>query len=309
MLGNIVEICQEGRHLALHRGLMVVKEGDAECGSVALDTMEALILSARQVSLSRPVMAALAAHNVAIVICDDKYMPISMQTPYAANYEAGKRMRAQAVCPVPLGKQLWRTIVQEKVRNQGLVLAWHRPGHPMAEKLRRLAGTVRSGDTTNTEGQAARIYWHALFDAAFVRDPDRNDSNILFNYAYTVLRAAVARSLVGAGLHPAIGIFHCNRLNAFALADDCMEPLRPLADMVVLESLGSATGNQLTPAVKRSLAAMLTRTVQYDQTATPLYQAIHSMSLSLVKSFVRRKVCVQFPQMLIPETTCSAECE
>lgn len=302
MLGNIVEIAQEGRHLAVDRGLLVVSEGKQECGRIPLDTIEAVILSARQVSLTRPVMAALAAHNALVVVCDAHYAPASILAPYAGNFEAGKRMRAQAAASVPLGKQLWKLLVQHKLRNQAAVLAWHKPDSPKAHKLHLLAGAVRSGDAGNAEGQGARIYWRALLGPTFVRDPEKQDCNMLLNYAYTVLRTAVARSLIGAGLHPALGVHHTNRLNAFALADDVMEPYRALADHVVLEVLAEDAEARLEPTVKRQLAAVLQRPVQHEGTTIPLYQGLHHVALCIARTYLGGKVCVPLPELMLGGT-------
>ncbi|WCB45262.1 type II CRISPR-associated endonuclease Cas1 [Nitratidesulfovibrio vulgaris] len=302
MFGNIVEIAQEGRHLAVDRGLLVVCEGEQECGRIPLDTIEAVILSARQVSLTRPVMAALAAHDALVVVCDANYAPTSILAPYADNFEAGKRMRAQARASTPLGKRLWKLLVQRKLHNQATVLAWHRPDSPKAHKLHLLAKAVRSGDTGNAEGQGARLYWRALLGPTFVRDPERQDCNTLFNYAYTVLRTAVARSIVGAGLHPALGVHHHNRSNAFALADDMMEPYRPLADHVVLEVLQADTDARLTPPVKRQLAAVLQHPVQHEDTTIPLYQGLHHVALGIARSYTGGKVCVPLPEIRLGVT-------
>jgi CRISPR-associated protein Cas1 len=303
MFGSIVEITQEGRHIAVHKGLLVIKDGSNECGRAPLDTVEAVILTARQTTLSRPVMAALAQHNVLIVVCDNKFMPVSITAPYAVHFEAGKRMRAQAKAAAPLRKRIWKNIIQEKLRNQAQVLRYHQRQCPTVGKIELLAKAVRSGDTTNKEGQSARLYWRSLIGPSFIRDPEREDCNILFNYAYTVLRTAVARSLLGAGLHPALSVYHSHRLNAFALADDAMEPLRPLADHLVLLTMRSTPSQNLSPEVKRSLAALLTQEVLIEKTTTPLYQALHHMAQSLAQTYLGGKICIKFPQLMLPEVT------
>ncbi len=303
MLGRLIEIAQEGRHLAVERGLLRILDGETECGRVPLDSVEAVILSARQISLTRPVMVALAQHNALVVVCDERYMPISILAPYADNFESGHRMRAQAGASLPLKKQLWRAFVSEKLRNQAAVLEYHRPDSPMVNKLRLLAKATRSGDPNNTEGQGARLYWRALLGAGFVRDPERSDCNMLLNYAYTVLRSSVARSLVGAGLHPAFGVYHKQRLNPFTLADDAMEPFRPLADHIVFKIVQRAPGAILEPMVKKQLAALLQCQVRHMETTIPLYQALHHMARSMARTYVEGKVCVEIPTLLLEDTT------
>lgn len=271
-----------------------------------VDAIEAVIVSAQQAIFTRPFIVALARHNIPLIICDNKYKPISVTAPYAVHSEAGKRMRSQASASLPLNKGLWKAIIKEKIRNQANVLAYHNPQHGYIQKLKLLSNNVLSGDSSRKEGQAARLYWRALLGKQFVRDPDALNVNILFNYAYTVLRASIMRSLIGAGLHPALGVYHSHPLNSFALADDVMEPLRPLADHIILSTikhLSSDSDIVFTPIIKKKLASILIYEVIFENTQVLLFQALHHMALSIVRTYVGGKLCVKFPQIqLIPIT-------
>lgn len=302
MLGTILELTQEGRVLSLERGLLCISHNQKECGRVPVDTIEAVIVSAHQATFTRPFLVALAKHNIPLIVCDNQYKPVSVTASYAVHSEAGKRMRAQASAPLPLHKGLWKALIKEKIRNQANVLAYHDPQHKHVQKLKLLSTAVLSGDSSRKEGQAARLYWRAVLGKDFVRDPAFHDENILFNYVYTVLRTSVIRSLIGAGLHPALGVYHSHPLNAFALADDVMEPLRPLADHLVLCIIRQSSSNiLLTPEIKKKLAGILTYEVHFENTPALLYQALHHMALSIARTYMGGKLCVKFPQVrLIP---------
>src|SRR5207244_10602060 len=127
-----------------------------------------------------------------------------------------------------LKKQLWRQLIQAKIRGQALNLEVRSPAR---SKLLDYARQVRSGDASNLEAQAARVYWQNwLPEEVFRRDADASGLNSLLNYGYSVLRAAVARAIVAAGMQPSLGLKHSNRSNSFCLADDLLEPLRPIVD-------------------------------------------------------------------------------
>lgn len=320
MLGTILELNQEGRMLCIERGFLCISHNKEECGRVPIDSLEGILVTAHKASFTRPFLVALAEHNIPLIICNNQYKPVSVSLAYSTHYEAGKRMRLQASASLPLNKSLWRACIKEKIQNQADVLKFHRSSHPYGQKLELLAKNVLSGDSSRKEGQAARLYWHALMGKGFIRDPDALDENIFFNYAYTIVRTAVMRSLLASGLHPALGVYHSHPLNSFALADDLMEAFRPLADHFVLsieqekERTNKEEGKEnrkekengkeskeyeeeirLTPAIKKHLASILKYTVLYEGAETPLYQAIHNTALSLAKTYLRGALCLKFP--------------
>lgn len=165
-----------------------------------------------------------------------------------------------------------------------------------------MASEVRSGDPDNREAQAARVYWSAwLFQSpeaastdGFQRDPDGPGINGLLNYGYAIIRAALARAIVAAGLHPALGLHHSNRSNAFCLADDLIEPLRPLVDSVVRE-LAFSGHQELTQPVKAELLDLLTEEVRTGEFSGPLTVALHRYIASLVKCYAGETRALEFP--------------
>lgn len=155
--------------------------------------------------------------------------------------------------PNPLKKGLWKQIVETKIRNQAALL--RKLGYD-GDKLKPCYMNVKSADADNREGIAARIYWSELFGAEFYRSREGSPPNNLLNYGYTILRAAVARAIMGSGLFPAFGIFHRNRYNSFPLADDVMEPYRPYVDELVYQLYRNGN-TQLTKKVKGELLRLL----------------------------------------------------
>ncbi len=256
----------------------------------------------------------LAEHGAALVVCDRRHLPAAIMLPLSTHHEQIWRLddQIEARQRKPLIKQLWSAIVCAKIRAQASNLI---VGSPARNRLDSFARRVRSGDPENLEAQAARAYWPALFaqgnqDSApspFRRQPgERSAPNSFLDYGYAILRAAVARSLVGAGLLPAIGIHHHNRSNSFCLADDLIEPLRPLVDRVVvrLHEMGQKTLDQPT---KAELLAVLSQTVQMgsaEEVRTgPLDAALPLYAASLAKCFADRSPAIEIP-MLVDAPRC-----
>lgn len=228
---RIVDIATDGLHLSARRGFLMVEQEREEVGRVALDDVHAVIVHAHGVTWTGSIVARLAERGAPIVFCETDHSPIAVTLPLEGHHTQCARMWAQWNASWPLTKQLWHRIVQAKIAMQGSLLEAR--GAEAAPGFALVARRVRSGDPDNVEAQAARRYWPALMGKDFRRDRGRDGANALLNYGYTVMRATVARAVVAAGLHPTIGIQHANRGDAFALADDLVEPFRPLVDALV----------------------------------------------------------------------------
>jgi CRISPR-associated protein Cas1 len=228
-------------------------------------------------------------HGAVVVICGRDHLPTGMLLPVGAHSQIVPRLHQQIEIKQPLRKQLWKQIVQAKIRAQAENLA---PGSAVRSRLLNLARSVRSGDPSNVEAQAARSYWQAWLDdpdrpgppSDFRRDAAGLAPNNFLNYGYAVMRAAVARAIVAAGLTPALGIQHHRRSDAFCLADDLVEPLRPLVDDRARE-LFRSDQTELTPANKAALLELLTLRVRTDDDTGPLMVALHRYVASLVRCF------------------------
>lgn len=231
MIKRIVEIGTPS-HLRLdHRQLVVSRDG-VEVGTLPIEDLGVLIIDHPGVSYTHAVLAACFESGVVVVLCDAKHLPSAALLPLSGHSLHAKTLRLQIAAAQPLQKRLWQSIVRAKILEQAGVL---RSLVLDDQPLPTYAGRVKSGDPDNVEAQAARIYWGKLFGAEFRRDRDMEGINALLNYGYAILRAAVARAIVGAGLSPALGIHHRSQYDDFALADDLMEPLRPLVDIKVYE--------------------------------------------------------------------------
>lgn len=281
-MDRIVDIATDGLHLSAHRGFLIVSLDRAEQGRVALDDVHALIIHAHGVTWTTNLVVSLAERGAIMVLCGSNHAPVAVMTPIDGHHAQGGRMRAQWNSREPLRKQLWRNIVIAKINMQASLLA--SLGAPEADALAFLAKRVRSGDPDNLEAQAARRYWPVLMGADFRRDRDADGANALLNYGYAVMRATVARAVIGAGLHPSIGLHHKSGVNSFALADDLVEPFRPLVDAVVRRMAGEGV-DAVTPDSKKPLAHLISADLRLDDAFSPVSVAAQRLAGSLAKSF------------------------
>jgi CRISP-associated protein Cas1 len=250
---RIVDIATDGRHLSAHRGFLIVSEEREEVGRVALDDVAAVIVHAHGTTWSTNLIVALAERGALLLLCGPNHSPVAVCLPIDGHHAQNGRMRAQWEAKRPLAKQLWKAIIVAKIRWQAAVLEAN--GRP-AGAFDLLARKVGSGDPDNIEAQAARRYWGLLMGDDFRRDRDAGGVNAMLNYGYAVMRATCARAVVAAGLHPSIGVHHANRGNAFALADDLIEPFRPLVDALTVRLRAAGMG-EVSPEAKRAYAGLI----------------------------------------------------
>ncbi len=281
-MDRIVDIATEGRHLSLYRGFLIVEEDRQEVGRVALDDIHAVIVHAHGTTWSANLVAALAERGAPMVFCGANHSPIAVTLPIEGHHAQNARFRAQWGASKPLAKQLWRRIVSAKIAMQGSLLAARAVAG--AEAFPSIAARVKSGDTDNLEAQAARRYWPLLMGRDFRRDRDSPGANALLNYGYAVMRATVARAVVATGLHPTIGINHANRGNALALADDLVEPFRPLVDAVAVAMTAQGI-DTLDPARKRRFARLIAFDLRVGDEASPVSIAAARLAQSLARAF------------------------
>ena len=227
MIERIIEIAEQSAFLNLNNNLLNIQLPNGQNVTVPIGEIQCLILANPAITITGALLAALAEAGAAVVVSDKNRLPIAMHLPLNGNYIQNERFRHQINAKLPLQKRLWQTIIQEKIWRQGELLQ-RRHGDNFG--LLNLSEKVRSGDPDNIESRAAVIYWKNFWKKSFHRNRDAEDSNMLLNYGYAVLRAITARACCAAGLHPTIGINHHNRYNAYCLADDLMEPFRTIVD-------------------------------------------------------------------------------
>ena len=231
MTDRVLDIYEQPARLSIRNGLLVVESGGEERAAIPCEELAAVVIGHRQVSLTQAVLSELAKAGTLLVTCDEKFQPASMVLPLDAHHAQAERFRHQADLGAAKKKRLWQAVVKAKVLAQAGALE---RATGSDEGLRALVARVRSGDPDNVEARAARRYWSRLFeDGSFRRRDDEDTRNHLLNYGYAVLRSVTARSICGAGLHPSFSLFHSNAANPFGLADDLMEPFRPLVDLIV----------------------------------------------------------------------------
>lgn len=299
MIRRTIEISREPCHLAVRDEQLLILRRDREprrlpahpenlAGSVPLEDLGIVMVDERDTTYSHAALAKMAEHGVVVVVCGRDHLPCGMYVPFGGGSSFLDRMDAQFSATRPRCKRAWSAIVAAKVLAQAANL-----GHdePTRVRLLHLAGSVRSGDPENVEAQAAQRYWPALFAGCpAVADPfrrrpgDRSAAppNNLLDYGYAAVRAAVCRAILSAGLHPALGIKHRRRDNPFCLADDLVEPLRPIVDAQVLR-LAEESRLGLDQPTKAELLVLLTATVTVGDASGPLYSALPRYIASFVR--------------------------
>lgn len=277
--------------------LLVEMPATDEVKQAAIEDIGLLILDHQQITITQALLAKLLHHNVAVITCDAAHHPVGLFLNLDGHTLQSQRFQAQIDATVPLKKQLWQQTVTAKIANQAQLLQQRRAENKF---LLNLCKNVLSGDSSNCEAQAANYYWKKLFPEFlnFKRFREGDPPNNLLNYGYAILRAVVARSLVGSGLLPTLGIFHRNQYNAYCLADDMMEPYRPFVDKVVCDIVRS-NGKflEMTPVMKQQLLGIPAMDVIMGDEKSPLMNAVQRTTASLAKCFEGKSRKLLFPAM------------
>jgi CRISPR-associated protein Cas1 len=295
MIPRIVDVSESGRFIAKHRGFITIKQGDESYAQVPLDDIGVLMISAFGATCTKEALVSLAERGAVTVLCGSKSMPSAMVLPVNANYESALRMRVQSQASQPLKKRLWQAIVTAKLKHQSEVLKFYE-NPEKAKQIGIYAKQVQSGDPKNREASGARIYWKALFGDEFSRYPEGDWPNGLLNYGYTLLRACAARAICASGLNPVFGIHHENSTNHFPLADDIMEPYRPLVDHFAKRALAAGI-TEMNPVAKQTISAFLWADLSLNGETTPLYVAMERLAFSLVTSFKSKKPLIEIAEI------------
>ena len=266
--------------------------------SVPIEDIGVVVLDNSRITITHGVLDKLLANNCAVITCDASHLPSGLLLPLDGNTTQNERFRNQIEASVPLRKQLWQQTIQAKILNQSTVLDRQRGLE--CGNMEAWAKQVKSGDSDNLEGRAAAFYWQNLFGhiKGFRRDREGVPPNNLLNYGYAILRAVVARSLVGSGLLPTLGIHHHNRYNAYCLADDIMEPYRPYVDKLVAEIVDSGADiTNLTKEIKGQLLSIPVLDVVINGRRSPLMIGVGMTTASLYKCYSGEIRKIAYPIM------------
>lgn len=287
-------------YLRLSNAQLIVEFPDKtqEAKSVPVEDVGMVVIEHPQVTISHQLMTALIENNAAMLTCDGKRMPCGLFLPMAANHLFTKKLTAQLTSSEPLRKRLWQQTISAKIRNQAALLKKVRK--VSVDNMLLWADRVRSGDPDNLEGRASAWYWQHLFEdyADFTRGRYGEPPNNMLNYGYAVLRSIVARSLVGSGMLPAVGIHHHNQYNAFCLADDIMEPYRPIVDQLVVNlTIEFDETEELTKELKARLLTMPVLDVCIEGKDSPLMVGTQRTAAGLMRCFEGEARKIPYPEL------------
>ncbi len=293
MIKRIIDISHKA-YLHLKHHQLLIDQQNKIVEQVPVEDLGILILQHPAIVLTQQVIIACQKNNVVIVFCDDKHLPYSVILPIAESHTLhNKILKQQMIITEPIRKRLWQQIVQAKIQQQEKTLAVL---NKQSTHLQRLAKQVKTGDSGNCEAIAAQAYWKLLFGKDFRRNTDLEGINSLLNYGYAILRAMLARSICGAGLHPTLGLFHKNQYNPLCLADDLMEPFRPWVDRKVY-LMAQKNEVEINQHNKLSLLGLLSETVIFNHKKMPLMVATHYLMADLKRCYNREQKKLLYPEL------------
>ncbi|GAB4128964.1 MAG: type II CRISPR-associated endonuclease Cas1 [Ignavibacteriales bacterium] len=292
LFGNPAHLRVENKQLKI-----TLKKDPPEEKSVPIEDIGVVLIDHPQITITSGAISELMNHAVALISCNQNYMPHALMLPFEGHHIQTQRMRAQIEASEPLKKNLWMQTIRAKIYNQAKLLELQGVSeHPLYHYQKE----VKSGDTTNREAAAANYYWTKIFPEIpnFVREPGGEYPNNMLNYSYAVLRSVAARSLVSAGLFPSLGIYHKNKYNAYCLADDIMEPYRPYADYLVIQIMKKLPEKkEIDTGLKKELLALPHMDVVIENEKSPLMIAMQRTATSLAHCFLGEKKKLIYPQL------------
>ncbi|GAA4771192.1 MULTISPECIES: type II CRISPR-associated endonuclease Cas1 [Flavobacterium] len=272
----------------------LVIENEHRKGTISIEDIGFLVIDNQETYISLPALNLLIENNSSVIICGKNHLPNGLFLNLNSHHIQQEIFKNQIEASLPLKKQLWQQTIVEKITNQGILL------EKITAKKNNfdfLASKVLSGDTSNMEGVAANFYWKTFFEHQFKRERFGDYPNNFLNYGYALLRAATARALSGSGLLNTLGIHHKSKYNAFALADDIMEPFRPIVDEKVYEIMQQYREQELNTEIKSELLQILTRTVYFKEEKSPLMVALQKTASSLQQCFTGERKKIKYPKL------------
>jgi CRISP-associated protein Cas1 len=295
--GNPAYLSLRNSQLVIHLPDAHGMEDQTGNNTIPIEDIGVVLLDHGQITVTHGLLEALLENNCAVITCDSKRMPHGLLLPLDGNSLQHERFQAQINSTVPLKKQLWQQTIQTKIINQAYVLKSAR--NEVVKNMLAWVELVKSGDADNLEARAAAYYWANLFPAIpdFRRGREEVPPNNLLNYGYAILRAVVARSLVGSGMLPTLGIHHHNKYNAYCLADDIMEPYRPFVDKLVVDIVDSGEDfTNISKEIKIKLLNIPVIDVMINKQRSPLMVAVGLTTASLAKCFLGEQRRILYPE-------------
>lgn len=284
----------ENKTVITTKNLQLVLKSEFRESTIPIEDIGFLVIDNPETYLSIPAMNLMIENNTSVIICGNNHLPNGMFLNLNSHHIQQEIFKNQIDASVPLKKQLWQQTIVEKITNQGCLLEQITG---VKNSLPFLASKVLSGDSSNMEGVAANQYWKSFFEIKFKRERFGDYPNNFLNYGYAILRAATARALSGSGLLNTLGIHHKSKYNAFALADDIMEPFRPVVDEKVYEIMQKFEEQELNTAIKSELLQILTRTVYFKEEKSPLMIALQKTASSLQQCYTGNRKKIKYPKL------------
>ena len=269
--------------------------------SIPMEDISSIVLETPQINISSKVMSLMAENKIVMYSCDDKHIPNGIFIPFAPHSRQLKTLKNQLECSERFNKRCWQKIVIKKVLNQSRVLKLSEK-NIMGEHLENIAKKVNSGDTTNMEAIAAKGYFSTLYGKGFNRNYD-NIYNAALNYGYSIIRGAIARTIVSYGYMPSIGIHHKSELNNYNLADDFIEPFRPIVDLWVKLNINEEI--EFDKYVRANLVNLLNVNVRIQGKLQSVNNAINIMIASYTTAINQKDYKkLELPEVLPLEIHC-----
>ena len=298
MPNNIIEIATNNKKLSVYRGFLRIEEEGSVQKDIPFNLIHAVIITAFNVVYTNNLLQKLCEENIPLIILGQNYAPSGMLLSYLGQSRQTEIQYAQIDNKKPLEKKIWQLIIKEKIKNQSRVLDLFKKEN----KLQYIYKTVLSGDSSNREAYAARLYFKSLFGNNFTRDKDMSGINSFLNYGYAILRSSLARYVVAAGLNPSYGVGHYNKLNPFCLVDDLIEPFRPIVDAYVYRLFENNPNlDELTTQHKSGLSGLLTKDFFNGSGFSPLYTILQQIVWDMVNIYKNKEVKFNFNDYLLED--------
>ncbi len=288
---NVIEISTDNKKLSTYLGFLRISENGNLIKDIPFGSVDSIIVTGHGIIYTDNLLRRLCEENIPLIILGANYAPCGMLLTYIGQCKQMEIQHLQIENKKPLVKKIWQLIIKEKIKNQSRVLDLFQKNN----RLSNLHSNVLSADSTNRESFAAKIYFKELFGNNFTRKNEYEMINSFLNYGYAILRSALARYVVAAGLNPSYGINHKNKLNPFCLVDDLIEPFRPIVDHCVYEIFNSGEENiKLDRKYKAILSSILTKNCFNGEGISPFYMLLQQIVWDLVNIYKTKDIKFNF---------------
>lgn len=265
-LVNAVRLSVKNEQLLIDNGEVV---------KVPLEDIECIVCDSLQVNVTSYLLMKFNEYSITFFVTNKSHHPCGVFLPINKHSRHLSVLKKQIEMKMPAKKKLWKQIIIQKIENQATVLQLN--GIKEWQSVDNMKLMVKSGDSTNIEAVAANKYFRLLFGSKFTRG-QKNIINSCLNYGYAILRSTIEKNLIVYGYEPSLGLFHKSTLNNFNLADDFIEPFRPLVDLFVKKFVENSDYEEINTLLKAQLVNLLSNDVIVDN---KLYACSKAIELSI----------------------------